>query len=208
MRRIRFVSLVLAVFSTSALAQTDSGPTPAGPKHVGLSQYGKLPLSFEANSGQTDGRVKFFSRGNGYSLFLTEDEAVVVLKKDGHGRTGATRQVTSPTRKSNPNESLIGDTIRMQLLGANATARVVGSEELPGKANYFIGNDPSKWRTNVPTYSKVKYEDVYPGIDLSITAIRVSLSTILWFHRARTLVPLDCDSRRSRRWRSMEMEPR
>jgi hypothetical protein len=110
--------------------------------------------------------VKFLSRGSGFALFLTEDEAVVVLKKAGNGWTDAAKQVTSPTRKSDPLESSIGDTIRMQLLGANATARVVGFGELPGKANYFIGNDPSKWCTNVPTYSKVKYEGVYPGVDL------------------------------------------
>src|SRR5205814_2409450 len=39
-------------------------------------------------------------------------------------------------------------------------------DELPGKSNYLLGNDPSRWRTNVPTYRKVKYQDAYPGIDL------------------------------------------
>lgn len=43
--------------------------------------YGKLPLSFEANQGQTDGEVKFLSRGSGYSLFLTPTEAVLVLQQ-------------------------------------------------------------------------------------------------------------------------------
>jgi len=54
----------------------------------------------------------------------------------------------------------------MRLVGANASAAVTGAEELPGKSNYFIGNDPKKWRTNVPNYAKVKYQDVYPGVDL------------------------------------------
>jgi hypothetical protein len=54
----------------------------------------------------------------------------------------------------------------MKLLGANATAQVKGLEELPGKANYFLGNDPKRWSTNVPTYAKVNYHNVYPGIDL------------------------------------------
>src|SRR5437899_1232662 len=54
----------------------------------------------------------------------------------------------------------------MKLLGANLAAKVTALDELPGKANYFIGNDPKKWRTDVPTYAKVKYEGVYPGIDL------------------------------------------
>ena len=45
-------------------------------------------------------------------------------------------------------------------------AKVSGLEELPGKSNYFIGNDPKKWRTNVANYAKVKYANVYPGVDL------------------------------------------
>jgi hypothetical protein len=56
--------------------------------------------------------------------------------------------------------------LRMRLVGANAKATVTGGDELPGKANYFIGNDPKKWRTNVPRYARVRYEGVYRGIDL------------------------------------------
>src|SRR5208282_2028105 len=56
--------------------------------------------------------------------------------------------------------------LRMKLIGANPNAAVTGNAELPGKANYFIGNDPSKWVTNALTYAKVRYRDVYPGIDL------------------------------------------
>ncbi len=51
-------------------------------------------------------------------------------------------------------------------MDANASPRVEALEELPGKANYFLGNDPTKWRTNVPTYARVHYQDLYPGIDL------------------------------------------
>src|SRR5205823_149116 len=56
--------------------------------------------------------------------------------------------------------------IRIGLAGANSAPQVTGHDELPGKSNYFIGNDPKKWRTNVPHYGKVKYEAVYPGVDL------------------------------------------
>ena len=56
--------------------------------------------------------------------------------------------------------------VRMKLVGANPQAKVSGLDELPGKSNYFIGNDPKKWRTNVPNYAKVKYANVYPGVDL------------------------------------------
>jgi hypothetical protein len=56
--------------------------------------------------------------------------------------------------------------LRIELVNANATARVAGREALPGKSNYLIGNDPGQWRTNVANYAKVEYRDVYPGIDL------------------------------------------
>ncbi len=58
------------------------------------------------------------------------------------------------------------DVVEMRLVGANPGAKVGGEDELPGRSNYFIGNDPRKWRTNVPVYAKVKYRSVYPGVDL------------------------------------------
>ena len=137
-----------------------------------LANYGKLPLSFEINRGQTDEAVKFLSRGKGYTLFLTSTDAVLSLRKgsaepeaqvprlvNDRGGTGV-----SPVASGSPLPQPA--VLRMKLLGANPEARVTGIEELPGKSNYFIGNDPEKWRTNVPHYSKVSYEEVYPGIDL------------------------------------------
>jgi hypothetical protein len=103
--------------------------------------YGKLPLSFEANRGQTDGQVKFLSRGHGYGLYLTETETVLKLRDESSA-------------------------LRMKLLGANPSPQVAGVDQLPGKTNYFIGNDPKKWRKDIPTYAKVKYEAVYPGVDV------------------------------------------
>jgi len=140
---------------------------PEGRRAVIAAQYGKLPLSFEVNEGQTDGRVKFFSRGSGYSLFLTKNEAVMTLKKallpaDLEPTAIAGQPRTERSRKN----SAACAVIRMGLAGANGALHAVGDEELPGKANYFIGNDPAKWRTNVPTYAKVKYAGVYPGVDL------------------------------------------
>jgi hypothetical protein len=112
--------------------------------------YGKLPLSFEANHGQTDSQVKFLSRGPGFTLFLKPTEAVLVFRPAPSALpTGGTQPV-----------------VRMQLLGANPSAPMKGLVQLPGRANYFIGNDPHRWRTNLPTYAKVKYEAAYPGIDL------------------------------------------
>ena len=153
-----------------------------------VEAYGHLPLSFEANQGQTDQRVRFLVRGNGYSLLLTANEAVLALRK----KTGVTSQKSvappasagvpqavnfplsfrSNAAELNANSAALNPerqapaVLRMRLVGANAAAKVTGLEELPGKSNYFIGNDPGKWRTNVPNYAMVKYADVYPGVDL------------------------------------------
>jgi hypothetical protein len=124
--------------------------------------YGNLPLSFELNQGQTDARVKFVSRGSGYSLLLTSTEAALVLRKhslEERRRSGVRAQ------GSGNESSARSDVVRMKFLGSNAAPQVQGLNELPGKSNYFIGNDPQKWRTNVPTYAKVKYRNIYAGID-------------------------------------------
>jgi hypothetical protein len=111
--------------------------------HVGEA-YGKLPLRFEANHGQTDSRVKFLTRVDGYNLFLTPAEAVLAFTK-GPG---------------------VQSVVRARLHGANPAAVIRGVERLTGRSNYFIGNDPSRWQVNVPNYAKVHYKGVYPGVDL------------------------------------------
>jgi len=119
--------------------------------------YGNLPLQFEANRGQTHKDVRFLSRGAGYSLYLTAGETVLVLSKPNAYPTRDARSAqTSPKSVA----------LRMSLIGAAQKPVVSGRDELPGKANYFIGKDRSKWRTNVPTYAKVQYKDIYPGVDL------------------------------------------
>jgi len=125
--------------------------------------YGKLPLSFEVNQGQTDESVKFLSRGRGYGLFLTGDEAVLTLGKASQKAKGKSQNAKVPAAATTGTADSV---LRLRLVGANTKAAVMGAEELPGKVNYFIGNDPKKWRTNVPTYAEVKYRDVYPGVDL------------------------------------------
>ena len=152
---------LLLVGSPGPTLNRDSTPgtrhqTLHAPRATLMASYGKLPLSFEANQGQSDNRVKFLSRGRGYTLFLTGTEAVLALNQPQ--RTPRTR------RESFMPSSAVQ--LRLRLLGANPQPEMRGLEELPGKSNYFIGNDPSKWRTNVPTYGKVEYRDVYPGVNL------------------------------------------
>jgi hypothetical protein len=188
--------------------QVSTAPTKIQPKLV--ASYGKLPLSFEANRGQTDGRVRFLARGGGYTIFLTADEAVLALRKPQPGmsrfgkvglpgrldpfglvdpRAGRWPSLADGLKSLwrslipglgqlvfEPNAARGGEAaglesqppqvMRMRLLGGNAQGRVVGLDELPGRSNYFIGNDPKRWRTDVATYRRVAYKDVYPGVDL------------------------------------------
>jgi hypothetical protein len=130
-------SLVAVAMFATAFAAT------AAPVHP-ASAYGQLPLTFEKNDGQLDPAVRFFARGRGYSLFLTPTEAALRLN-------GANEETA---------------TVRWQVIGANRDARIAGETPLQTKSNYFVGNDPAKWRTNVANYGKVRYEKIYPGVDL------------------------------------------
>src|SRR5213592_754721 len=134
-----------------------------------MESYARLPLSFEANRGQMNSDVKFFSRGNGYCIFMTPTEAVLTLGG------GSSPQPKGPKLR----ESILAldpsvvaartrrtAVLRVKLAGANPKPQLTGEDELPGKVNYFIGNDPRKWRTNIGTYAKVRYREVHPGIDL------------------------------------------
>ena len=105
--------------------------------------YGQLPLSFEANQGQTDATVNFLSRGSGYTLFLTPGEAVLSL---GAGQGN--------------------DVVRMRIVGADPNAQSAGLEAQAGRTSYLLGDDSSQWHTEVANYGKVEYQDVYSGIDL------------------------------------------
>ena len=127
--------------------------------------YGKLPRAFEANRGQTAPQVKFLSRGAGYSLFLTSNEAVLTLGKAARQEAGPLTAKAALLKSQHAKQEK-PSVLRMKLLGASAKAEVTGQDQLPGKSNYFIGNDPKKWHTDVPQYAKVRYANVYPGVDL------------------------------------------
>ena len=139
--------------------------TPPATKPAALASYGNLPLSFEANGGQANPDVKFLSRGPGYSLFLTSTDAVLSLRQPA---ASAVENRDSRTKLGQNRESDGGKTavVRIRLVGAGPAPAIEGIDKLPGVSNYFIGNDPGKWRTNVPNYGRVKYRGIYPGVDV------------------------------------------
>ena len=134
-------------------------PAPAPPPRPA---FGRLPLSFVRNDGQADPTTRFEVRGRGYSLSLEPTEAVMVLAGRRAGGFGEDWRAPTPGGDSTPKFHLL----RTSLVGANTDAAITGEDELPGKFHYFIGNDPARWRKNVPSFARVRYHEVYPGIDL------------------------------------------
>jgi hypothetical protein len=122
--------------------------------------FGQVPLSFERNAGQTSAQVQYLARGNGYTLFLTRTGAVLSLRSTPADKSSS---LVTPTTSSasSPNVDLA-----MSLIGANPQALVSGLDPQAGISNYLIGKDPSQWHTNVSTYAQVRYQGVYPGVDL------------------------------------------
>jgi hypothetical protein len=134
--------------------RSGGGPAPAPIPAIGLP-YGQLPLSFEANAGQFAPYVDFAARGPGYTLFLMP------------GAMGlAVRQPTSRLAQERRAVSAAGPSLRMSMEGANPEPRAVRLESLPGQVNYFLGSDVTRWRTGIATYSRVGYQDIYPGVDV------------------------------------------
>lgn len=165
----------------AATLKSQRGTQPDRVNHSrALADYAKLPLAFEINEGQTDPRVKFLSRTAAYTLFLTGNEAVLSLRQSRVDRlqsptpaamASLERHALHPKGKPRGEAAARGDRTRdavlqMKLVGADPAAPVTGFDELPGKTNYFIGNDPKKWRTDVPNYAKAEYKGVYPGVNL------------------------------------------
>jgi RHS repeat-associated protein len=125
-------------------------------------------LAFEPNLGQTDARVRFLARAGSYGLYLTGTDAVMVMPVrtqvvDNTASLGRPGLASDPQQGAAPP---LLQAIGMRLVGANADAPAEGLQKLPGNSNYFLGNDPNQWVTDVPRYAGVGYNDVYPGIDL------------------------------------------
>ena len=145
---IVFLSLAWTNTSRSTSAGNRAKPESLGAADSATrirEAYGKLPLAFEQTRGQAKEATNFRARGAGYTLSLSATEATFLLARG-------------------PDESSTG--LRMNVVGGNRGAAVEGLNELEGKVNYLIGNDPALWRTDIPTFGRVRYREVYPGIDL------------------------------------------
>jgi hypothetical protein len=132
---ISIILLGLAVRMTyAALPETAARKTERSPA------YSSLPLYFEANQGQTDAQVKFISRGVGYTRFLTPSGVTMVLDE------------TSSSSAENKKPSL-RSVVKMSLVEANPNPGMVGLDEQPGYSHYFSGDNPNKWRADIPNFT-------------------------------------------------------
>jgi hypothetical protein len=104
---------------------------------------GSLPLWFEANHGQDSATVPFLAHGHNAELLMSATSAQLVLRKST-GETAAAR---------------------MQFVGANTSAQISGDSELSGKVNYFVGNNPAQWQSGVPTFARLRVDNLYPGVN-------------------------------------------
>ncbi|MFL6445537.1 MAG: SBBP repeat-containing protein, partial [Candidatus Sulfotelmatobacter sp.] len=143
-----------AVSDSVSLQEIDSRQSDAQVRAHSL--LSGLPLRFEPNQGQgnldrADSRARFVARGPGFGLFLGAEGATLTLLSRDRSRQNSAAQV---------------DAVQMKLSGANQAPSLTGLDLLPGKSNYLLGNDPQKWRTGITQYARVRYESVYPGINL------------------------------------------
>ncbi|HEX8247774.1 MAG TPA: SBBP repeat-containing protein [Pyrinomonadaceae bacterium] len=129
-------------FSQKSPPQNDSAKTAAA-----VESLNKMPLSFEENLGQFEKEVRFVSQNPQRTLFLTASAAAVFSFQS-------------------PDAEEKFSVLRMKLSRANKNPKLKGIEANPAKINYFRGNDPRRWQSNVSTYRRVKYEEAYHGVDL------------------------------------------
>jgi photosystem II stability/assembly factor-like uncharacterized protein len=135
-----------------------------------------LPLYFEANQGQADERVQFFARGREHTIYLSGEGAAIALRQDSRAGFQPATRASSPSPSDHGLEAHPGRLeacptssvrlIRMTLVGANPAPVAEPDQQLPGRVNYLLGNEPARWQQGVTTFAKVRYGQVYPGVDL------------------------------------------
>jgi hypothetical protein len=128
--------------------------------------YAQLPLGFEENRGQAAREVRFVSHGSGYALSLAPQELEIAILRREATMASPLHRAAALRAHREARKGLKTTVIRMQLEGANPSPAIEASDKLVGKTNYFVGNDPKKWVTDVPSYTRVKYSGIYPGVDV------------------------------------------
>jgi hypothetical protein len=130
-----------------------------------LSNLGRTGLSFERNMGQTASRVDYLAHTGNGTVFLTPTAAVFAMQEQS--AVSSQQSAGLPSTPPGVRSTNAGVALYMDIVGANPAGRAAGVNPLPGKVNSFLGNDPAKWHSNIPTFGRVEYANVYSGISLA-----------------------------------------
>jgi hypothetical protein len=140
--------------ATAQSASTREGLPPFAWRSV------KRPLIFEEKT--MNPSSSFLVHGLGFTLALNPSAAVLSLSSN----TGTSRSLYSQPVQARTNTADRPQLVQIHVVNAQPQANLTGDRQLPGTVNYLLGNDPAKWETSIPTYARVQYSGVYPGIDL------------------------------------------
>jgi hypothetical protein len=166
------IILITAAFllALPALALSSTGETRSDitdiEKAVVMKTYGRLPLYFIENNGQEDERMLFYEKGRGHATFFTREGVFLSMIKNQESQDKEHREKAEDPNPKSEIADLKYTIIKLTPVGANEEPEVVAEGLQEYKVNFFIGNDPERWRTSVPTYMAVLYKDVYKGIDI------------------------------------------
>lgn len=176
---IAMVGIALVVLNVANRRTTSRASSPylaSQPKSIPPSArerfqaaFASLPLAFERNQGQADPQVKYLARANGYNLFLTNNDAVFAFHPS-HPKFSAgevSRHHRGPAFPDNDGQKSVQTVVHMRFVGGNSDAQTVTEQQLPGTTNYYLGNDPKNWHSDISQYGRVVYKNVYPGINLA-----------------------------------------
>jgi hypothetical protein len=132
--------------SGTAVAPVSEPAAPQMSQREALGAYGKLPLSFIPNEGQTEEAVRYYAQGAGYTFFFTPKGAMLSFN-EGKER---------------------GHALALDFLGANAHATLTARQPFSGEVNYLVGDDPANWQQGLPTHGELLYGGLWPGVDMSV----------------------------------------
>ncbi len=179
----RLTTLVLGFFAAILCGSILAANTPST-----IQSLNKTPLSFTKNVGQWDDRVLFRANAGGATIWFTKEgvtyqftrridthSGAVSAPGVGQNRfgfdtaglgTGTPQLAVGDDRLNNTRDSIKQLVLTAKFLNANPNPDMIAEGQMEYKCNYFLGNDPTKWHTDVPNYEAITLKDIYPGIDL------------------------------------------
>jgi hypothetical protein len=168
MKRLTFLASTLVIICFG-IVQAQLTFDKSSLKQSAMSNFPSRPLVFTENRGQWDSKALFKAEAGGTIFWFCKDEVIYQFIRDtdeliDNGMPEMPNGM--PDKFNHPRYKKESMVIRAEFMGVNQNAVIMGDDRLSHNNNYFIGNIPSKWATDVPNYSSITYKDIYPGIDL------------------------------------------